>query len=162
TQEAFSWQMMFFRGRELILAGYFLLALTLLLWAVFGGIRQAVERLEIICFGQLATNEPPLAYRFYLRRYLPFVFFVPLAIPYVLGVSFIHRLKTPNPVPERVMAGRPFVDVVFTTADGYTLRGWFLAAPSGPSDRTLLVCHGIGDNRSNVLGLAAVGDEIRA
>lgn len=38
----------------------------------------------------------------------------------------------------------------FKTADGLELRGWFLPSPSG-DDRTILMCHGWGDNKGELL-----------
>jgi len=38
----------------------------------------------------------------------------------------------------------------FQTKDGLTLRGWFLPSPSGDK-RTLLMCHGWGDNKGELL-----------
>lgn len=46
--------------------------------------------------------------------------------------------------------GLPYEDVAFTSSDGVALAGWFIPAPS-PSDVTLVVCHGWGANRSDVL-----------
>jgi fermentation-respiration switch protein FrsA (DUF1100 family) len=58
--------------------------------------------------------------------------------------------------------GRDYEDVQFVTADGLTLRGWYLPAVKGPSARTVLVCHGLGANRSNFLGFVWVGDALDA
>jgi alpha-beta hydrolase superfamily lysophospholipase len=46
--------------------------------------------------------------------------------------------------------GLPFVDEVFLSADGVVLRGWFLPS-SKPSTTALVVCHGWGGNRSNMI-----------
>jgi fermentation-respiration switch protein FrsA (DUF1100 family) len=39
----------------------------------------------------------------------------------------------------------------FVTEDNVQIDGWFVPARSGPSDKTLIVCHGWGANRSDVL-----------
>lgn len=46
--------------------------------------------------------------------------------------------------------GIPFEDVVFTARDGISLRGWFLPA-EGSSSKTILLCHGFGANRGDLL-----------
>lgn len=48
--------------------------------------------------------------------------------------------------------GLRYEKVAFETRDGLTLRGWFLPSPSGPAEsRTLLMCHGWGDNKGDLL-----------
>lgn len=146
---------------ELLLGGYFLLAMALFLFPIFGLIRRGALWLEERWRGPLPASAAP-AGRILVRRYAPLVIFVPLVLPFLLGVFFIHRLKTPNLDPTVALAGRPYEDVTLATVDGYTLRGWFLPAPSGPSPRTLLVCHGIASNRSEVLGFVEAGDALSA
>jgi pimeloyl-ACP methyl ester carboxylesterase len=46
--------------------------------------------------------------------------------------------------------GLRYEKVSFTTQDGLTLKGWFLPSPSG-DERTLLMCHGWGDNKGELL-----------
>ncbi|MDD5627499.1 MAG: alpha/beta hydrolase [Elusimicrobia bacterium] len=46
--------------------------------------------------------------------------------------------------------GLPYEKVSFTTSDGLTLKGWFLPSPTG-DERTLLMCHGWGDNKGELL-----------
>jgi len=50
--------------------------------------------------------------------------------------------------PERY--GVPYEKVSFRSSDGLTLSGWFVPSPSG-GDKTLLVCHGWGDNKGEIL-----------
>ncbi len=40
--------------------------------------------------------------------------------------------------------------VSFRTSDGLALAGWFVPSPSG-LDKTLLICHGWGDNKGEIL-----------
>ncbi len=49
--------------------------------------------------------------------------------------------------------GVAFEDVTFTTEDCVTLSGWFIPARNG---RTLIGCHGILDNREQLLDPAAI------
>lgn len=46
--------------------------------------------------------------------------------------------------------GRAYEAVSCTTVDGLTLNGWFVPA-SSPSARTLLLCHGWGANKGEIL-----------
>ncbi|MBI5631087.1 MAG: alpha/beta fold hydrolase [Elusimicrobia bacterium] len=48
--------------------------------------------------------------------------------------------------------GLPYEKVSFKTRDGLTLRGWFIPSPRGPDEeRTLVLCHGWGDNKGDLL-----------
>ncbi|HEX4049217.1 MAG TPA: alpha/beta hydrolase [Elusimicrobiota bacterium] len=46
--------------------------------------------------------------------------------------------------------GVAYEKVSFRTSDGLTLAGWFVPSPSG-RDETLLICHGWGDNKGEIL-----------
>lgn len=46
-------------------------------------------------------------------------------------------------------------DVTFQTSDGLTLHGWFIP-PTRPNRATVIVLHGLGDNRSTILPVAAL------
>lgn len=46
--------------------------------------------------------------------------------------------------------GLSFEDVSFPSFDGVVLRGWFVSSPR-PSDVTLILCHGRGASRSDIL-----------
>lgn len=46
--------------------------------------------------------------------------------------------------------GLRYEKVSFETRDGLTLKGWFIPAPQG-GDKTLLMCHGWGDNKGELL-----------
>lgn len=50
--------------------------------------------------------------------------------------------------PERF--GVEYEKVSFPTEDGLTLSGWFVPSPSG-GDKTILICHGWGDNKGEIL-----------
>lgn len=41
--------------------------------------------------------------------------------------------------------------VEFSTADGIRLKGWFIPAPGGESGRTIILCHGRGSNRGELM-----------
>lgn len=50
--------------------------------------------------------------------------------------------------PERW--GVAYEKVSFPTSDGLTLSGWLMPSPAG-GDKTLLICHGWGDNKGEIL-----------
>ncbi|TBR21265.1 alpha/beta fold hydrolase [bacterium] len=50
--------------------------------------------------------------------------------------------------PERF--GAAYEKVAFLSDDGHALSGWFLASPRG-RDETVVVCHGWGDNKGEIL-----------
>jgi fermentation-respiration switch protein FrsA (DUF1100 family) len=71
----------------------------------------------------------------------------------VLAFTWLHAWKLTHPLRKplnRTPAdlGMAFEDVTFTTEDGITLSGWFIPARNG---RTLIGCHGILDNREQLL-----------
>lgn len=81
----------------------------------------------------------------FLRVGVAFVLFVPY-----IYVSFnLHRFKyVPNSDP-LTRCQLPFKSVNFEARDGVRLVGWFI--PSAGSQRTLVVVHGIGSNRGDML-----------
>ncbi len=50
--------------------------------------------------------------------------------------------------PERY--GVKYEKISFPTEDGLTLSGWFVPSPTG-ADKTILICHGWGDNKGEIL-----------
>jgi pimeloyl-ACP methyl ester carboxylesterase len=46
--------------------------------------------------------------------------------------------------------GLPYAKVAFPTKDGLTLRGWLIPSPNGDK-RTVIMCHGWGDNKGELL-----------
>ena len=52
--------------------------------------------------------------------------------------------------PEQL--GLRYEKVSFKTSDGLSLKGWFIPSPRGPQEkRTLIMCHGWGDNKGELL-----------
>src|ERR1051326_365600 len=67
--------------------------------------------------------------------------------PWLQAWSLTHPKRKPlNRTPADL--GTAFEDVSFTTEDGITLSGWFIPASNG---HTLIGCHGILDNREQLL-----------
>ncbi len=47
--------------------------------------------------------------------------------------------------------GLPYERVQFRTRDGLTLKGWWIPSPSSDEKRTIIMCHGWGDNKGELL-----------
>jgi len=72
-----------------------------------------------------------------------------LSIPFVLCYVQVHRPKLPNSEAPDAF-DLPYEEVHFPAAkDGLEVSGWFI--PSAGSDATVLLCHGLGANKSNFL-----------
>ncbi len=140
--------------RELLAVVYFLASFSLVVSALLSVLRTLV--------GGIADRlvRPQWA-GLLLRQALPAVLALPIVLPYALAAFYVHRVKVPNPTVPAALADRPFEDVSFPTADGLTLRGWFIPARQ-PSSRTLLVCHGLGANRTCFLPFVDLGDALGA
>lgn len=162
-----------FSSGELFVAVYFLVALSLIIVAPLALLKVICRRTADRLLGpHVAANQTEngigndldvlnaVAQRF-LREALPAILLVPILLPYLLGAMYVHRLKIPNPFTPQELIGRDYEDVAFTTADGLTIRGWFMPAAK-PSSRTLLICHGLGANRTNFLTFTPVGDALDA
>lgn len=141
--------------REVTIALYFLLALYLIAACTRRAVRppmlRAVNRLAHRLPGGGRVLSVALAESVFLLGFAPFL----------VGTFHVHRFKVPNPERPAELADRPFEDMQFTAEDGLVLRGWFLPADR-PSERTLLICHGMGTNRTAVLPYHAVGDALGA
>jgi dipeptidyl aminopeptidase/acylaminoacyl peptidase len=75
-----------------------------------------------------------------------------------LGESTLHPGRThtaeiAHHTAETLNAANTPIDVSIQSNDGATLRAWFLR-PSEPSADTVLLLHGLGDNRAGMLGYA--------
>lgn len=85
-----------------------------------------------------------------LRFLLLLVVAMVLVLPFVVVLSNTLRPRMPTrSTPEREGLTR-FDAVSFVTADGLTLQAWWIPAKL-QSDRTMLVCHGVGANRDDSL-----------
>lgn len=67
------------------------------------------------------------------------------------GAGMLLRPPAMSPMslfPDRY--GVPYEKVTFRSRDGLSLAGWFVPSPTG-CDKTVLVCHGWGDNKGETL-----------
>lgn len=68
-------------------------------------------------------------------------------------LAFLTYLKPPKIHSEITPAdlGLPYENVSFQTADGITLRGWFIAHPQGTEAITIIALHGWPADKGNIL-----------
>jgi pimeloyl-ACP methyl ester carboxylesterase len=81
------------------------------------------------------------------------LFLIGVVIVVAAWVGARWLLRPPNMsamefFPDRF--GVPYEKVAFQAADGHALSGWFLPSPTA-EDKTLIVCHGWGDNKGEIL-----------
>ena len=87
----------------------------------------------------------------------PGLLFFLAAPPYLLALTYVHRFRIPNLETPAAIIGRPAEAVEFVTNDGVTIRGWFIPAKS-TSERTVVICHGLGGNCTQFVGMIAIAD----
>lgn len=146
---------------EVTAAALFLGTVTLVLLISRGSLRRLILGIEHRVF--VGSESESRSRRARLALCDLAVLFVLLAfgVPYFLGAAYVHRFKVANDTAPVRLDGRVVEEVEFSTTDGLTLRGWFVAA-SKPSHHTLIICHGLGANRSNFLPYLRVGQAIDA
>lgn len=65
-------------------------------------------------------------------------------------ILYPPKMSAMEAFPEQF--GLRYEKVSFPTRDGLTLKGWFVPSPKGPEERrTILMCHGWGDNKGELL-----------
>jgi len=80
---------------------------------------------------------------------LPLVTVMVLVGLYFIFYRFIHPPRFPKKkTPEDLQV--KYEDINFKAADGYKLRGWFIAAEE-PSDKAIIICHGYRANKTHAL-----------
>ncbi|BCM91665.1 hypothetical protein IAD21_03540 [Abditibacteriota bacterium] len=74
-----------------------------------------------------------------------------LFTPYIYVSFNTHRFKYVSSGNPQTSCGLPFQMVDFSARDGAQLKGWFI--PSAGSQRTIVIVHGIGSNRGDMLSV---------
>ena len=146
---------------QILIPAYFFSAVSLLVILPLRLLRRGVCWLDERWFGPISEAQRGKLPRTLIREFMPALVTVPLLLPYFMGVVYVHRFKVPNSSNPQQVLHRPYEDVAFTTADGMHIRGWFMPAAQ-TSERTLVICHGLGANRSNFLSYCEVGDALHA
>lgn len=75
-----------------------------------------------------------------------------LFAPYIYATFNLHRFKYAGATDPQLGCHLPYEDVHFRAEDGTRLSGWWI--PSGTSRQTIVVVHGVGSNRGDVLAVA--------
>jgi fermentation-respiration switch protein FrsA (DUF1100 family) len=148
------------RPAEILLAVYFVLAIGLLLLGVRAWLRPLLVYLVDLA-GRAVLGHRRVASTSRYSRWLPDALLMLPVAPLLVGPFHIHRFKVPNPQWPAELAGRPFEDIRFQTSDGLSLCGWFIPGLHS-SSRTLVMCHGMGTNRTAMLPYLAIGDALEA
>lgn len=74
-----------------------------------------------------------------------------LFAPYIYVAFNIHRFKYTSGGTPQSRCSLPFQSVDFRAIDGVKLKGWYI--PKTGSRRTIVVVHGIGSNRGDMLNI---------
>ena len=75
-----------------------------------------------------------------------------VTVAYFKSYSIIQPPKRRTPVlvfPDQYKLAYETID--FPTSDGLTLKGWFIPAAGGETEKTIILCHGLGVNRGDLL-----------
>ncbi len=75
-----------------------------------------------------------------------------LVTAYFKSYSIIRPPKRRTPVtvhPDQF--GLAYETIDLPTSDGLTLKSWFIPAEGGETDKTIILCHGMGVNRGDLL-----------
>jgi hypothetical protein len=143
--------------REVIICAYLLTGVCYLIAAAYLAIDGLVRH------GGRFLHSRPLGPRSEAAvRWASLCVLTALVTPYLIALTYVHRFKMPNVAAPDEVTGRAYEDVAFTSADGLTMRGWFFRAARRESDRTVLICHGLGLNRSAFLSYLKVADALDA
>lgn len=142
-----------------VLAAYFATALLLLLRAFDWGLRGVVWWLSVRRDAHdparrgVRVRRPVALIGNVVRVAILFGF----GLPFVMAAIVTYRPKVlPNDTPATQL-GFQFEPVAFDATDGVRISGWWLPAQGRATragDRTVIVCHGLGANKSNQLILA--------
>lgn len=146
-------------AREVILGAYFLGAVTLVIGSGHRLIKRALNVIADLTLGRSKEAARGQA-RTSVIALATAALLLPAVLPYAIAVLYVHRFKLPLISTPAEAAARPFEDVAFMTSDDFTIRGWYIPARVPGSSRTLLICHGLGANRSVFLPFLKVADRI--
>lgn len=150
---------------QAVLASYFATALLLLLRGFDWVLRTIVWRLSVrrsefvIRRDDFAPGGRPVVRRGVAMagNVARVAILFGVGLPFVMAAIVTYRPKVlPNDDP-MTQLGFAFEPVAFQATDGVRISGWWLpgrSAGRGRADRTVIVCHGLGANKSNQLIMA--------
>jgi alpha-beta hydrolase superfamily lysophospholipase len=138
---------------QALLAGYFTASVLLFIRCVDWVLRRSIALALRLPFSEIAQRKYSVRHSLYSVTRA--VLFVALGWPYVIAIASTYRPKVGAQETPLRQFGFAFEPVAFDATDGTHLRGWWIPAPSRDhSTRTVVVCHGLGGNKSSQLLLA--------
>ena len=138
---------------QALLAGYFAVGLLAILGAFDAGVAGAASW-AVGHRRHAGRDGRPSRWRGAAVQVSRLAALATLGLPWVLGAVMAYRPKVLPADDPAAQLGFRFEPVSFRAADGVELSGWWLPSQSGASDRTVVVCHGLGAGKSNQLILA--------
>lgn len=142
---------------QIALTCYFLLSLILLLRGFNKLLQTCVERLFFLHHARGRFRYTRAFGAGMVRAALLFG----VGLPLVMSSVMTYRPKVRLREDPQQQLGATFQEVSFVTDDDVTIAGWWIPAmdrfgqPAGNVTETVVVCHGLGANKSNQLTLAA-------
>lgn len=156
---------------QIALAAYFAAAMLLLIKSADRLLRRGLVRLFRV--GPDSASGQAKMVRMQLAGSVRVILLFALALPYVMAAVMTYRPKVALADDPKTQLGFAFEAVSFEATDGTPLRGWWIPAealrpsrrwgagrPGGIAadvdreqwgQRSVLLCHGLGANRSNQL-----------
>jgi pimeloyl-ACP methyl ester carboxylesterase len=146
---------------QLLLTMYGICGLLLLLRALDSAARALMRRLlrpRVIHNPDGSTRTVVSPWQLVSAAVLRLAVLVLIGLPLILAAGLTYRAKV-VPVPDTLDALRGEQSGVrFVTSDGVPIAGWWIAGnPSGGSSgRAMLLCHGLGSGKQEMLELAGL------
>jgi len=130
---------------ELVVMAYGLCAVVLVTRWMYLGLAWIVRRV-------LPNGAEASRWRALCLRLLTILLFSVVACGYLMAVLQTHFPKRRSMITPR-MVRLAFADIRFAARDGLELAGWFV--PAKDAQRTAIVCHGVGADKSDMLDFVA-------
>ncbi len=141
------------RVLQVLLGSYVLMSVILIL-RVFDK-TMAIGLRTLLSVGRRTSPTMAYSFRSGCAALLQKIILVMLGLPFVMASVMVFRPKVGLSDDPQKQLGYPFQTAEFVTADDVAIRGWFIPSGDKPSKDTVIVCHGLGANKSNQLTLAA-------
>jgi fermentation-respiration switch protein FrsA (DUF1100 family) len=150
---------------QVFLGGYFAMGMLLLLKVFDWGVRAGVRKLLFIpsARDENVKMSGGLLLRIFVGAIVRVVIVAAVALPYVMSSVMTYRPKVNPGDNPQTQLGFDFERVEFRASDGMKLVGWWIPASKQTKrserwdewgENTVLVCHGLGANKSNQLFMA--------
>ncbi len=121
---------------EVFWGGWFFLGLASFIWLIMVGVEFLSSRLPKVPYPRIG-------------RILKILAVILLGIPFFMTVLSVHRVKYANLYNPLQAFSLSYEKISLQTVDGLTLSAWYVPAPK--SKESVLICHGLGANKSNFI-----------